>query len=247
MIRVVTIIVKGVGFIKPFENSAVASASRFIRVLASSLWSGQCFLTPSSMRWLTSAKWLRVCTQHLWLESLFLILPHLQTWLPSSVSVQCRCHTRCQTSHGESSEQCDSHGLRIVQRSPCILTSAAWRIVALSFGFSLTVLKLILVQQFWTIHEVDADEMCRLFNCTDSLSAVAASMHDECDRHKRTSNMCGFTYELTSWWPWLTCCTNHADTLCDTSTFPPYMLPSFAQQQWHPLHLLHILTGQDSL
>ena len=33
------------------RTSAIASASR---VIASSLWSGQCFLTPSSMRWLTS-------------------------------------------------------------------------------------------------------------------------------------------------------------------------------------------------
>ncbi len=55
-------------------------------------------------------------------------------------------------------------------------------------------------------------------------------------------NKLGCTYELNSWWPWLTCCTNHIYTWSGISIFQQSMLPSCAPKLQHLLPLLHMPT-----
>ena len=43
---------------------------------------------------------------------------HLLTWLPSLMSAQCRCHTKCRTTHGWSNGQRGSHGQWNVLKCP---------------------------------------------------------------------------------------------------------------------------------
>ena len=99
--------------------SATVLASLFIHALARSLWSGQCFLTPSSMNWLISAKWFSFCTQYMWPESLLLILPLLNPPFDFAAFISlCSIHMS-QINHGKNNKQCGSHKQWNFQKSHC--------------------------------------------------------------------------------------------------------------------------------
>ena len=68
--------------------SLTASVSHMICILERSLWCETYFLTFSSIRWLISEKGLRVSTQHLLPESLFLILPMLKFSYKQEVNIE---------------------------------------------------------------------------------------------------------------------------------------------------------------
>lgn len=55
----VSIVIEGI-VLQPFEGKS----NRFIRVLARFSWNEPCFFTLSFIRWLTSEKWMGVCTKH---------------------------------------------------------------------------------------------------------------------------------------------------------------------------------------